>query len=227
MWLTALIMGVAGSLHCAGMCSPLAMAITSANRTALINRILYNAGRIVTYGILGAIVAGAGYLLPLTGFQSALSLLLGLGLILIALLGYNGNRIRFVTNALLRFSNRLKKIFSHFIQHKTPGALLLMGAINGLLPCGLTFLALSVCLTLATPFDGLMYMLLFGVGTLPVMLGLVSVAGLLTRKLRWDIRTITTGMMVLSGVLLIARVFLMHLPEAHQHTSVLEIIVCR
>jgi uncharacterized protein len=227
MWLTALIMGVAGSLHCAGMCSPLALAITNTNKTALTNRILYNLGRILTYGILGGIVAGVGYSLPLTGFQNALSLLLGLCLILMAVLGYKRNRIRFVTNALLRFSNQLKKLFSHFIQRKTPGALLLMGAINGLLPCGLTFLALSVCLTLAAPIDGFIYMLLFGVGTLPVMLGFVSVIELLTRKLQWDIRTITTGMMVLSGVLLIARVFLMHVPEAHQHTSVLEIVVCR
>ena len=220
-------MGVAGSLHCAGMCSPLAIAITSANKTALMNRILYNLGRILTYGILGAIVAGVGYSLPLTGFQNALSLLLGLSLILMAVLGYKGNRIPFVTIALSRFSNGLKKIFSRFIQHKKPGALLLMGAINGLLPCGLTFLALSVCLSLAAPIDGFMYMLLFGVGTLPVMLGFVSVAGLVTRKLQWDIRTITAGMLVLSGVLLIARVFLMHLPEGHQHASVLEIVVCR
>lgn len=227
MWLTALIMGVAGSLHCAGMCSPLAMAITSTNKTALTNRILYNLGRILTYGILGAAVAGVGFVLPISGFQNILSLVLGTGLILVAVIGYKGTRIPFVTNGLSQFSSGLKKIFSGIIRHKTPAAFLLLGAINGLLPCGLTFLALSVCLTLAAPIDGFMYMLLFGAGTLPVMLGLVSAAGFVTRKLRWNIQTITTGMMVISGVLLIVRVFLIHLPEGHQHSSVLEIVVCR
>src|SRR5688500_2403964 len=148
MLLTALIMGIAGSLHCAGMCSPLAMAITSGHPAAVTNRIVYNLGRITTYGLLGAIVATIGYIFPFVKFQNVLSLTLGISLIIMAALGITGVRIPFFANAVMKFTLTLKKIFARFIQRKTRGALILLGALNGLLPCGLTFLALSFCLTL-------------------------------------------------------------------------------
>jgi uncharacterized protein len=228
MLLAALIMGVAGSLHCAGMCSPLAMAITNSNTRALTNRILYNLGRISMYGVLGSVVATIGYILPLSKFQNALSILLGLALLVMAVTGVTGVNIPFFTTAVLKFTAMLKKVFARFIQHKTTGGLLMLGALNGLLPCGLTFLALSFCLTLSTPLQGFAYMFAFGVGTLPVMLGLTSVFGFITNRLHWNIKVVTTGLMLISGLLLIARIFLIHLPEGHQqHSNFIDIVICR
>lgn len=228
MLLSALIMGIAGSLHCAGMCSPLAMAITNANSGAMINRILYNLGRIAMYGTMGAIVATVGYALPMSKFQNLLSVTLGVTLIMMGIIGITGIQIPFFTKGAVKFTAMLKKIFSRFIQQKTPASLLLLGALNGLLPCGLTFLALTVCLALATPLEGFAYMFTFGVGTLPVMLGLVSVFGFVTNRLHWNVKRVTTGLMILSGVLLIARVFLIHLHEAHyHHSNVIDMVICR
>jgi uncharacterized protein len=227
MWLTALIMGVAGSIHCAGMCSPLAMAITNGNAAVLRNRILYNFGRISTYGVMGALVVVLGYVFPFNHFQNVLSVILGVSLLVMACFGITGVRIPFFTTGVLKFASVLKKVFARFIQHKTPGALLLLGALNGLLPCGLTFLALSLCLTLTTPLEGFAYMFTFGVGTLPVMLGLVSVVGVVTKRLHWNIKGVTSALMAISGLLLIARVFLVHLPEGHKHANVVDIIICR
>lgn len=228
MWLTALIMGLAGSLHCAGMCSPLAMTITSMNSPAISNRLLYNAGRIITYGLLGASVASMGLILPLPKFQNILSITLGIILITMGVTGISGLRIPLLTISIIKFTNLIKNIFSKFIQQKHRGSLLLLGALNGLLPCGLTFLALTFCITLATPFQGFIYMLLFGAGTLPVMLGFISLLQFLTRKLNFNIKAVTKGMLILSGLLLVVRVFMVHTPEAHaSHQGIVDIVFCR
>lgn len=228
MWLTAFMIGLAGSLHCAGMCSPLAMTLT--NRRAMGGRVLYNLGRITTYGVLGAVVASLGFLFPFERFQNLLSVLLGLSLLVMASAGITGIRIPLITQAAIRFTGGLKKMFAGFMKNKNTGTLLLLGALNGMLPCGLTFLALAFCITLAGPLEGFAYMLCFGAGTLPVMLGLVSLAGLLTNKLHWSTRKITTGVMLLSGMLLIARVFITHHPESHVTYSApvaVDIVICR
>ena len=221
-------MGVAGSLHCAGMCSPLVMTVTNRRSSGISNRLLYNLGRITTYGVLGAIVATIGYVLPLSGFQNLLSLTLGLTLIALALVGTTGVRIPVLTAALARLMGVLKKAFSKILYQKNPGSLLLLGSLNGLLPCGLTLLALSFCITLQTPAEGFVYMFIFGIGTLPIMLGFVSVIGFVKTRLNWNIKAVTTGLMVLSGVLLIARVFLIHHPEGHTHElDLVDIVICR
>lgn len=228
MWLTALIMGLAGSLHCAGMCSPLAMTITNMTSPAISNRLLYNAGRITTYGILGAIVAAAGSILPLPKAQNLLSIMLGIILLVMGITGVTGVRIPLITTTIIKFTTLLKKIFSSFIQQKHSGSLLLLGALNGLLPCGLTFLALTFCITLTTPFEGFLYMLLFGAGTLPVMLGLISVIQFFTKKLNLNIKRVTKGLLILSGLLLVVRVFLVHTPGEHSvHQGIVDIVLCR
>lgn len=228
MWLTAFMIGLAGSLHCAGMCSPLAMTLTSSH--ALGGRVLYNFGRITTYGVLGGVIASLGFLFPLERFQNLLSVLLGLSLLAMASAGITGIRIPLITPAMIRFTGWLKKLFAGFLKNKSAGTMLLLGALNGLLPCGLTFLALTFCITLAGPLQGFLYMLCFGAGTLPVMLGLASLAGFFTNKLHWNTRKITTGVMLLSGVLLIARVFITHQHESHiTHSAPVEvdIVICR
>jgi uncharacterized protein len=228
MFLTALILGIAGSLHCAGMCSPLAMTVTNLTSSVILNRILYNLGRITMYGVLGAIAATVGYTLPLSKFQNLLSVVLGLSLITMAVIGITGVRVPFFTTALLKFTAGLKKAFSRFLYHKNPGALLLLGSLNGLLPCGLTFLAISFCITVTAPLEGFTYMFVFGIGTLPVMLGFVSLVDYIKNRLNWNIKTLTTGLMVLSGILLIARIFLIHIPDGHVHElDLVDIVICR
>lgn len=228
MLLTAFIMGIAGSLHCAGMCSPLAFAAISLRSPAMMNRVLYNLGRITTYGILGTLTATIGYMLPLSEVQDLLSITLGAGLVIIAGMGITGIRVPLLTHGQIRFTGIVKAAFSKYISRKSPGALLVLGAVNGLLPCGLTFLALSFCITLTKPLEGFAYMVAFGIGTLPVMLGLVSVLDLAKNKMNWNVGKVTTGLMIFSGVILIARVFLLHQPEGHaQHLDLVDRVICR
>jgi uncharacterized protein len=228
MLLSAFIMGIAGSLHCAGMCSPLALTVTNTNSVALVNRMFYNLGRITTYGLLGAITVTVGYLFPISEFQNLLSILLGLTLIILAVTGMTGMQLRFITRTVVKFTAVLKKAFAKFLYKKNPGSMMILGSLNGLLPCGLTFLALSLCVTLTTPIEGFAHMFLFGIGTLPVMLGLVSAIDLIKNKLHWNIKHVTTGLMVVSGILLIARVFLLHDTANHNHElNLVDIVICR
>lgn len=228
MWATALVIGFAGSFHCLGMCSPLAMAVTGMRPSALLNRSLYNAGRIATYALMGALVSGAGNVLPLHKFQSLVSIGLGIALLVIGFGGIRNIHVPGLTRFMQRISALLKELFARQLTSKTRGAIVILGALNGLLPCGLTLIALTWCLTLKGPLDGFNFMLLFGAGTLPVMLGITGVLFTVLRKLNWNLQTMTTGMLILSGCVLIARVFIIHLPHA---TSIQEgfadIILCR
>ncbi len=225
MELTALVLGFAGSLHCLGMCSPLVMAVTSTKPGTLLNRMIYNAGRILTYACIGAVVSGVGFMLPLHRFQNVLSIALGVVLLIIGLGGLRNLKIPGITALVQRLTLTLKNHFAHQLKQKTRGAILLLGALNGLLPCGLTAIAFTWCLTLRGPLDGFNFMLLFGAGTLPVMLGITGILPTLARKAQWSIHRLTTSMLILSGCVLIARAFLIHLPHEHSGNFV-EIILC-
>ncbi len=205
MWLTALLMGLAGSLHCVAMCSPLAIAVTNLRRPFLVNRILYNGGRILTYGMLGALVSTFGSLFKLSGFQNILTIGLGCLLVMLGLTGISHLRIPFFTGIIQKFTLKIKQFFSEFLKKKSFFSIGMMGMLNGLLPCGLTYLALTYCLTLSGGIDGFFFMLIFGAGTLPVMIGLSSVFQFMINRWKLNFRSLTTMVMLALGVLLITR----------------------
>jgi sulfite exporter TauE/SafE len=225
---TALILGFAGSLHCLGMCSPLAMAVTNLSPVASLTRLLYNLGRILTYGILGGVVASVGLVFPMIKYQNLLSIVLGIALVTIGISGISVIKIPLITSALARLNYILKNLFARILRSRSLAATFLLGSLNGLLPCGLSFLALTYCVTLAAPFDGFNFMILFGVGTLPVMLGFTSVFKWLISKLHFTSQRLTVGLLIVSGLLLIARVFIVHLPESRSfNDAVVDIVICR
>ena len=224
---TALILGFTGSLHCLGMCSPLAMSVTRLSPSVFRNRFLYNAGRILTYGIFGAVVASFGLALPFLKYQNLLSLLLGITLVAIGM-AQSPLRIQTVTKTLGKISNQVKQLFRTILASKSAFSVFLLGSLNGILPCGLSFLALTYCLTLAGPVEGFLFMLLFGAGTLPVMLGFTGFFQWAVNRLHFKPALITTGLLVVSGIFLIARVFIIHLPPTDSfYEGVTDIVLFR
>lgn len=227
MLVTALIMGLAGSLHCVGMCSPLAMVVSNMNPHAFLNRIVYNTGRILIYGALGALAASAGFIIPLSKFQNLISILLGMILLLVGI-GLLKPTIPLLSKVVSKFTSFIKNLFAKFLMRKTYGSVFFLGALNGLLPCGLVLIALTYCLTLQSPAEGFSFMIVFGAGTLPVMLGLTSLISALVKQFNFNIRYFTTGMLIASGILLIARVFIVQLPhKASLQQGVIDIVLCR
>jgi sulfite exporter TauE/SafE len=186
------------------------MAVGNLRRPYLFNRLAYNSGRVLTYGVQGAIVASVGMAFPFSGFQNILAITLGVGLVLMGISGVSGLRIPLLTPAIQTFTQTLKKLFQKFLQRKSYSSMVMLGALNGLLPCGLTYLALTYCLTLVGPVDGFNFMLLFGAGTLPVMIGLPSLFPYLGKFLRFNSTRVTTVILIAVGSLLITRVFMTH-----------------
>lgn len=226
MWLTALLMGVAGSLHCAGMCSPLVMALTSGRPFQY--KVLYNAGRILTYGSLGLIAGEIGSLVQIPAFQGVLSLVLGSVMILMGLGSIQGIRIPLLTAGLQRLNSWLRKLFGSILRQKNSASMVSLGFLNGLLPCGLTYLAATYCFTLDAG-QGFTFMLLFGLGTFPVMLGLTWILGVTLARFKPDFRRISTVIFLLLGTLLIGRVAFSHHQDAVNSPAAAEsgITVCR
>jgi sulfite exporter TauE/SafE len=189
-FLPAFIIGLAGSLHCIGMCSPLVMAISGSGRNAIVRNLQYNFGRLVTYGILGCIISLAGKGLHFTGLQQVISIAFGVALLIIAITNTAIAIPAFLRTPITNISITLKNLFARVLRQNTHGVLML-GMINGLLPCGMTLIALAYCVTLPSSTDGLLAMLCFGLGTLPGMVGfaattkyVVSILGVRFGKLR-------------------------------------------
>jgi sulfite exporter TauE/SafE len=228
MVVTALMMGLAGSFHCAGMCSPLVIAITNNSRQAMFSRLVYNGGRIFTYSILGGIISSVGLVVPLFRFQSLLSVIFGVVLIVAGAFGLSKFRFTVVSGVMAKLAGLVKDSFSDFLKKKNGGATFMLGMLNGMLPCGLSLIALTFCLALAGPIDGFQFMLFFGIGTLPVMVGFAGVIQWLAMRIQINIRRLSTLFLILSGVLLITRVFLIHAVDAGTLThQIQEIVMCR
>ncbi|WP_246601799.1 sulfite exporter TauE/SafE family protein [Hymenobacter profundi] len=186
------IFGLLGSFHCVGMCGAIALALpgkpdaADAHWRYVGGRLLYNLGRITTYTLLGGVVGAVGQSLRLAGWQQGLSI--ASGLLILLLVAVPERHTGRLTAALYldRPLAWLKQTLAHFFHRKELSALYVTGMLNGLLPCGLVYLALAGTLSAPGVGGAAAYMLLFGLGTLPLMLGL-SLTGRLV-SLRWRTR---------------------------------------
>ncbi len=228
MWITALMLGLAGSLHCAGMCSPLAFAVSRLSANAVLNRLLYNGGRIAAYGITGAFFSGVGAMIPIAAMQNVLSISLGLVLVIVAFAGLPSIRIPILSTIMTRLTVSLKSAFGKYLRKRSYYSVVLLGSLNGLLPCGLTFVALLYCISLRGPLDGFNFMLLFGLGTIPVMLGAHSILSFVTKHFQVSAARVNASLMLFAGIALITRVFLVAGREAALHgDSLVDAVLCR
>lgn len=215
-WLTALVMGLAGSLHCAGMCSPLAMALTR-NKPFVWSSILYNSGRVLVYALLGTLAAAFGSLFHLAPYQQMVSLFLGIAFLLFGL-GVGSVRVPYIGVGINKFTIFLKRMFGLVISQKSGAATFLLGMINGLLPCGLTYIALSACLILPGAVDGFSFMLFFGLGTWPVMIGFTKLLSVAKWKNNFSLARFSKIAMIFIGCVLLIRVWWS--PHANAHSEV-------
>src|SRR5678815_4044079 len=137
---TAFILGLVGSLHCAGMCGPLVLALPAtggATSSGLLGRGLYNLGRIITYCILGAVFGLIGHTLSLAGLQRWLSLGAGAAI----LIGLAASSRYALNTPVTRGAAWLKSGFAKLLPKRTHVSIVFLGLLNGLLPCGLVYAA--------------------------------------------------------------------------------------
>ncbi|MDX2247585.1 MAG: sulfite exporter TauE/SafE family protein [Bacteroidia bacterium] len=206
MFLPAFFLGLFSSLHCIGMCGPIALALPGGRKQGgafLLRRLTYNLGRIVTYTLLGAVVGVFGETLSFAGFQQGLSI--ALGAVLLGLIIATANwetKLHIIPG---RWLYRLKNRMGAFLRNDSYPSQFNIGILNGFLPCGFVYLGLAGALATGDFFDGMVYMAVFGLGTLPAMLGLSMASGFLPATLNTKLRPILRGVAIVFAFLLILR----------------------
>jgi sulfite exporter TauE/SafE len=201
---TAFILGLVGSLHCAGMCGPLALALPGVqDRTPgfLLGRVAYNLGRIVTYSALGIMLGLFGKTLLLAGVQRWVSISLGVVLIV----GLFASRKLALWKPVTMLVEKLKRRMSKLLRQRSFASLGLLGLMNGLLPCGLVYVAAAGAIATGKIFSGAIYMAAFGAGTLPMMLTISLGGKLVPFSFRLKLRAAIPVSVFLLGTLLILR----------------------
>lgn len=170
-------MGFFGSIHCAAMCGPLLLAIPG--KHPLWNKLLYQIGRILMYTLIGFLMGLLGNIALLKGGQQWLSLLTGvllIGIGMFTILGkYNNTFARWQSLIIQPFAQIMGKwLFK-------PGGSFFAGVLNGMLPCGMVYMALAAALNADSIANSTLFMMLFGLGTLPLLLS-ISIAAQFAKK---------------------------------------------
>lgn len=212
--ITGFILGLSSSLHCIGMCGPIAMAIPvnrSSNGNILFGALQYNFGRIITYSILGAIVGSMGLTLNTFGILQWLSIVTGVFLILFAWRKYLQ---RFIFGKLpgINIQSGLNKMLGKVIRSKSPVKLLFLGGLNGLLPCGMVFAALLNAILTGEILQSSLAMAMFGLGTLPAMLAVTFASNKIGTALRGKLSRVVPIMLTVVGLLIILRGMNLNIP---------------
>jgi sulfite exporter TauE/SafE len=205
----AFFIGLFGSIHCIGMCGPLAFAVPVAeNKWWLIvaDKALYNLGRIVTYSLLGLLVGFIGKQLWVYGFQQGISLASGLFIIMA---GFSRLFKIKLAGVKVLFSP-VNKLLSYALVHR--GGHFVIGLINGLLPCGFVYLALAGAINTPAPLNAAQYMLFFGLGTFPLMLLATVSSGFVGPVFRRRINRAMPYLMVCLGFWFILRGLNLNIP---------------
>jgi len=186
----AVVLGLAGSWHCVAMCGPLAQAAT---KNTWPQQLVYHSARSMTYALLGTLAASLGWVLALLQVQPAVALVMGVMLVALGVGGVNLPALPWATRWAARLMPGLRR-------HRWVGSAAL-GAVNGLLPCGLSANALVMCVVLPSANAGFLFMLQFGLATWP-SLWLWAWLSKHTHRLRWH-APLARGSQVAAGVWLI------------------------
>ena len=211
----ALTMGLVGSMHCLGMCGPIAMALpvrTHHTGVKLVKYLLYNGGRIVTYSVLGILAGTIGSFFVFTGLQQVLSITAGLLIILSVVIVYQPFQKGWIATVTLPLRHKIKQAITYFFQQPSGYNMLILGMLNGLLPCGMIYAALIGAMAAGDSVNGALFMMSFGLGTVPLML-IISFAGhFISDKWRFWLNKLNPVVAFAVGALLILRGVHVHLP---------------
>lgn len=214
MYWTALSLGFLGSLHCLGMCAPLMLALpmTQQQKWQLLSDALqYNFGRVLTYTLLGLLFGWLGKGLFIAGLQKEFTLLLGIMLLLVALFKINIEYHLVRIPIFQVYTAFIRKQLNHLLRHRNSH--LLLGFVNGFLPCGLVYLALAGAVTTATAWSGAAFMLFFGLGTIPLMLSTFLIGRKLQGRFHKILSHLSNVAMLALALFLIHRGFIVEFPR--------------
>ncbi len=206
LWI-AFTIGLLGSMHCVGMCGPIAFALPL-NRDKVSSiyagTLIYNLGRLSTYFSLGLVLGWLGFGFSLAGFQQSLSILIGLSMLFVILFSLL-KRQSLVPKFWLSNIGKLNGVLAAQFKTKSYKNLLSIGLLNGLLPCGLVYFGLAGATAMAEPLGGALFMLFFGLGTMPLMLAVSLFGAQIKSSLKQKVRKFSPVILFLFASLFILR----------------------
>ncbi|MDO5614657.1 MAG: sulfite exporter TauE/SafE family protein [Cruoricaptor ignavus] len=224
--ISALGLGFASGFHCIGMCGPIALSMGLTKQQSInyhLQNLTYNFGRIITYAVLGAFLGIIGKGFQLAGFQQYLTIGVGVLLIIMALFSFGGkdfaSKIPFLAKAL--FS--VKKSLANLLQKADLRSRFFTGILNGFLPCGMVYMALTASLASGGIWQSAIFMGLFGLGTLPFMFVVVLAGNMMSQAFRIKVLKVIPVLMLVLGGLFILRGMELGIPYLSPKEQVLKI----
>lgn len=212
----AFTLGLFGSLHCLGMCGPLAFAllpgIKEKSSRNLFRTLGYNSGRVISYTLLGLLMGLIGGFINISGFQKPMSVFMGLVLILLFFMSMDIESILFKSSSYRDVFAKYRTFLSSTVAKFSANNSLLMGMLNGFIPCGLVYLALAGAMTSGGVFKGAYFMFFFGLGTFPAMFALLSSYSFLGLNQRRKMKHFFSYLQLFVGVFLIYRGLAIDIP---------------
>lgn len=212
--LLALGMGLAGSFHCVGMCGPIAIALPlgeSSWWSRSSGALLYNLGRTVTYGILGVIFGIIGEGFNIAGFQRWISITMGAFMIL-SVIFPSFTRSMNTGSGYFSFMNSVKSRLQKLFSKQSKSSLFVIGLLNGLLPCGLVYMALAGAIATGTLINSITFMVIFGLATIPMLFFVSMLGSLASSKLRKVINKLIPVVVIIVGTIFILRGLMLGIP---------------
>lgn len=211
----ALTLGLASSLHCVGMCGPIAFSLGLNPKKKFdftFRNLTYQFGRLTTYSMLGAVLGIVGYSVSFAGLQNPLSVIVGFLMILMALLPKNLGADNLGMKPFAKLMYKIKSGLGKFLRQKNYSSLYLTGLLNGLLPCGAVYAALTGSMAMGSVGGGALFMFCFGLGTIPLMFASVLAGNVVSIQTRQRILKFLPYLMVFLGILFILRGLNLNIP---------------
>lgn len=207
MLVSAFILGLLGSFHCIGMCGPIAFMLPIDRQhkfKGISQTLIYHLGRIFSYATIGAIFGLLGKGFYFFGMQQQLSIAVGLLMISVVLLP-DFFRKYSITKPLFRFTSKVKSSLGASMKRKDNPTFFTIGFLNGLLPCGLVYMAVFGALASSNILNGIIYMSLFGLGTIPLMTAVVFLGNYTQKINKQKIQKVIPFIVIVIGVVFVLR----------------------
>jgi sulfite exporter TauE/SafE len=205
--IVALLLGLLGSVHCIGMCGPIALSIPlrrERTQSLLSGIFIYNAGRAFTYAMLGAVSGLAGSAVKWAAGQQTLSIVAGSLILLALIVNAFGKQLKKFSPFTKGFST-IRKVLGKLFKQNRYDALWLIGMLNGFLPCGLVYTALAGAAATGNFLNGAFFMFIFGIGTIPALFALSLAGTKISFSMRERMRKAVPVFVGIMALLLIVR----------------------
>jgi uncharacterized protein len=190
------------------MCGPIAMMlpVDRSNQAKKVSQIItYHIGRLTAYATIGLIFGLVGKGLFLAGIQQKLSIFIGVAMIFVILIPERTFARYNFSKPIFRFISKMKTYLGKQFKNKSYKSLFTIGLLNGFLPCGMVYVALFGAIAMQSESLGVLYMILFGLGTVPMMSSVVYLNSFLTIRVRNRIQKFIPYVSIIIGVLFILR----------------------